>query len=77
MATITEKSDKDATKLVIDQVKKLEKEIKKVIPPYTFVVEDSDVGLAMLNVGEGNKGEMIIPYNDRPKCTVKYEIVNK
>lgn len=74
-STITEKTDKDAVKVARDASNALEKEIKKIIPPYQFIVGDSVIGSPMLSVREGEYAEIIIPYNDQPTCRVKYSII--
>lgn len=74
-STITIKSDLDSIKLVRDASNTLEKKIKKIIPPYHFIVEDSLIGSPMLSVKEGEYAEIIIPYNDEPSCRVKYSII--
>ena len=74
-STITEKTDKDAVKVVRDASNVLEKQIKKTIPPYHFIVEDSLIGSPMLSVKEGEYAEITIPYNDQPTCKVKYSII--
>ena len=74
--TINDKTDKEVVSQVKKAVDKLESQIKKIIPAYTFIVEHSMIGSAIGFINEGEEAETIIPYNDRPVCKVKYTLIN-
>lgn len=71
---IRELSPKISIKEIKEEIQSLESQIKKIIPSYTFIVEDSQVGMAIANTTEGEYSEaIIIPYNDKPSYKVKYK----
>lgn len=74
--TVNEKSNTEAIKQVRDAVKKLELEIKRILPAYTFIVEDSEVGSALLSANEGEAAEAKIPYNNSATYKIKYKFLN-
>lgn len=73
--TINSNTSKEIVGQVRNDADRLEGEIKKIIPSYHFIVEDSMVGSAIASSNENEYVETTIPYNDRPTCRVKYSII--
>lgn len=73
--TINSNTPKEIVGRVREEADWLEGEIKRIIPSYQFIVEDSLVGSAIAFSSEDEYIERIIPYDDRPTFKVKYSIV--
>jgi len=73
---IKELSPNISKKEVKEEIQTLESEAKRIIPSYTFIVSDSQVGTAILSVSEGEESDpVIIPYNDKPTYKIKYKLL--